>query len=167
MLMGCGLWVGCVCASRASRAAANKYGSVPQLAENEFVAEVSKASADTVVVVLLFVHSKPECQLLQSLIGRVAGKFRAVKFVKMLAGQCIRNYPDAKTPTIIVYKNGNVVHTEVGLNAYGGLKATPESQSPPSTPHSAELSRAQPHSRRLRCSRIQAVRCGLIADGPL
>jgi len=108
-------------------AAANKYGSVPQLTEKEFVPEVSKAPEDTFVVVLLFIHSKPECQLLSALLPKVAAKFKAVKFVRMLATECIHNYPDSKSPTIIVYKKGALLHTEVGLDAYGGLKMTADS----------------------------------------
>jgi hypothetical protein len=52
----------------------------------------------------------------------VAAKFKAVKFVKMIASQCIHNYPDSKTPTVIIYKAGNLIHNEVGLAAYGGMK---------------------------------------------
>jgi len=108
-------------------AAANKYGTVLHLQEKEFVPEVSKAPEDTYVVVHLYVHSRPECQVLAAHLSTVAAKFKAVKFVKMIASQCIHNYPDSKTPTLIVYKKGELLHNEVGLTAYGGLKMTADS----------------------------------------
>ncbi len=43
----------------------------------------------------------------------------------MIATQCIHNYPDSKTPTLIVYKKGELLQNEVGLTSYGGTKMTP------------------------------------------
>lgn len=51
------------------------------------------------------VISKPECQALHKYLGELAAKFRAVKFVKIVAQECIKNYPDSATPTVLIYKN--------------------------------------------------------------
>lgn len=103
--------------------AKEKYGRVEQLKQPEFVKEVSQAGDGVWVVLLLFINryvscmlttthfccslllSKPECQLLERCLDRLASKFRAVKFVKMISTECIPNFPDRNTPTLLLYQN--------------------------------------------------------------
>jgi len=105
-------------------AAKKRFGAYKQISQTEFVAEVSKAPADVHVVCHLFEYSKPECQLLNDILGRLASKFADLKFVRIIGSECIPNYPSGNCPTIIVYKGGDIVLNVVGLQLFGGLKAT-------------------------------------------
>lgn len=49
---------------------------------------------------------------------QLSTKFRSTKFVKCKASDAIKNYPNEKCPTILVYKAGKVVKQLVGLRAF-------------------------------------------------
>jgi len=105
-------------------AAKKRFGAFKQISQTEFVAEVSKAPPDVFVVCHLFEFSKPECQLLNDILGRLAVKFADLKFVRIIGSECIQKYPSSNCPTIIVYKAGDIALNVVGLQLFGGLKAT-------------------------------------------
>lgn len=48
----------------------------------------------------------------------LSAKFRSTKFVKCKSTDAIKNYPDSKCPTLLVYKGGKVVKQFVGLGAF-------------------------------------------------
>ncbi len=49
-------------------------------------------------------------------------KFPHTKFVKCKASDAIKNYPDSRCPTLLVYKAGKVLKQFVGLGAFAGTK---------------------------------------------
>ena len=51
-------------------------------------------------------------------------KFRHTKFVKCKASDAIKNYPDSRCPTLLVYKAGIVLKQFVGLSAFAGSSTT-------------------------------------------
>jgi len=110
-----------------AQAAKEKYGAFKQISEKEFILEVSKADKDTWVVLHLFIHSKPACQVLNQCLDSLSKKHKTIKFLKIISRECIHNYPDSASPTIILYKNGDVVKQIVGIDAFGGLKMTADS----------------------------------------
>ena len=69
--------------------------------------------------------SSEDCALLNQCLSAVAAKFRAVKFVKVIAQKAIANFPRSNCPTLLVYKQGNIVAQFVKLHAFAGKKTTP------------------------------------------
>lgn len=100
----------------------NRFGDVREITQPEFVKEVNQAGNDIWVVLHLMVASKLECKLLHQVMCKVAAKFKYVKFLRIRSTDCIPNYPDANCPTLLIYKNGDLAKTEVGLTIFGGLK---------------------------------------------
>jgi len=109
-----------------------KFGSVIPIGKNDFVTQVTNVS-DTWIVVFMFADGRTtsskqqeQCDLIGDILQQLATKFREVKFVKILARDCIPNYPDANLPTLLVYRNAKVQKQFVGLRDFGGLRATPD-----------------------------------------
>lgn len=50
----------------------------------------------------------------------LSAKFRDTKFVRCRATDAMKNYPDSKCPTLLVYKGGKVLKQFVGLEAFNG-----------------------------------------------
>lgn len=49
----------------------------------------------------------------------LSAKFRSTKFLRCKSIDAIKNYPDSKCPTLLVYKEGKVLKQFVGLGAFG------------------------------------------------
>ncbi|XP_010250948.1 PREDICTED: phosducin-like protein 3 [Nelumbo nucifera] len=103
----------------------SKFGSVIPISGADFVREVSQASPDVWVVVFLYKEGFPECGLLLRCLEELASRYPATKFVKIISTDCIPNYPDRNLPTLLVYNNGAVKGTYVGLHHFG-RRCTPE-----------------------------------------
>lgn len=86
--------------------------------------EVTEMGGDVHVVVHLFQQSVEGCKLMDARLLGLSGKFPFTKFVKCKASDAIKNYPDARCPTILVYKGGKVLKQFVGLAAFEGNKTT-------------------------------------------
>ncbi|KAG0493825.1 hypothetical protein HPP92_004819 [Vanilla planifolia] len=110
------------------RAAArvSRFGSVLPITGSDFVREVSQASSDLWVVVLLYKDGLPECDLLLQCLEELAARYPATKFVKIISTDCIPKYPDINLPTVLLYYNGAVKETFVGLHHFGAQKCTSE-----------------------------------------
>lgn len=54
----------------------------------------------------------------------MARKFGDVKFCEIRADMCIEGYPERNTPTILVYKDGDIRKQIVTLRQLGGENAT-------------------------------------------
>lgn len=104
-----------------------RFGSVLQISGSDFVREVTQAPQDVWVVVFLYKDGFPDCVLLLRCLEELATRYPATKFVKIISTDCIPNYPDCNLPTILVYNNGAVKGTYVGLRHFGSRKCTPES----------------------------------------
>lgn len=56
----------------------------------------------------------------------LSGKFRNTKFVRCKATDAIKNYPENKCPTLLVYREGKVLKQLIGLGAYGVVNPVAE-----------------------------------------
>jgi len=108
------------------KALKNKFGKLLPISQQDYSNEVTKASEQVTVVCHLFIWSKPECQLMNQCLEKLADKFKHVKFCKIVAQDAIPNFPDRSAPTILVYRQGNIVLQKEGLSDLGGLKMNAE-----------------------------------------
>ncbi|KAJ2812443.1 phosducin, partial [Coemansia furcata] len=79
-----------------------KFGELMYISEPDYKREVTEASRDSWIVVHLFRDGIPKCSLMNKFLGELAQQYRATKFVKIISGECIHNYPDANLPTLLV-----------------------------------------------------------------
>ena len=63
-----------------------------------------------------------ESQLLTELWRRSAAKYGHVKFCEIRADLCIEGYPEKNTPTILVYKDGDIKKQIITLRELSGPK---------------------------------------------
>lgn len=103
---------------------AEKYNSVLQISKSDYPREVTEASKECYVVVLLYQNALPACKLLNAILDRLAVKYKATKFCKIVADLCIENYPDKNVPTLLIYGEGDLKKQIVGMSTCGGQNAT-------------------------------------------
>ncbi|KAL4906633.1 hypothetical protein BDW74DRAFT_150859 [Aspergillus multicolor] len=98
------------------------HNQVYGLQKPDFTREVTEASKSCFVCVNLTSSSSNnvESRLLTELWRRLAAKFGDIKFCEMRGNMCIEGYPDRNTPTILVYKDGEIVKQFVTLMALRG-----------------------------------------------
>lgn len=60
---------------------------------------------------------------MSAVLERLAAKYKATKFVKIVADMCIPNYPDKNVPTLLIYGNGDLQKQIIGLSMFGGKNA--------------------------------------------
>jgi len=105
-----------------SKAEKEIYGTVEQITESEYKAQVE--TKDTWVVVHLYKAGIPKCQLMTERIATLAKKFPATKFVKIFSDEAIHNYPDKNLPTLLIYRDGEMKGQFVGLGQLRGESMT-------------------------------------------
>lgn len=100
------------------------HGSVYPLSKPEYQREVTDASAKGAVLVNLMsgMGTNVESRLLSELWRQAAKEYGEIKFCEIRASQAIENYPDRNCPTILVYKNGDIVKQIVTLLTIGGTR---------------------------------------------
>ncbi len=110
------------------------HGSVYPLAKPEYSREVTDASlasppgssegTGTPVFVNLTssVGTNVESRVLSQLWRQAAAEYGELKFCEMRADQAIEGYPERNCPTILVYRNGDIVKQVVTLALVGGVK---------------------------------------------
>ena len=86
-----------------------RFGALTSITRDAFVAEVTDPSSNVWVVVFLFRQNCPECETLGKALEELARKHPFAKFVKILGGECIPGYPDRNMPTLLVYRDRDVV----------------------------------------------------------
>lgn len=103
------------------------HGTVYPLTKPEYsreVTEASKKDGGTPV----FVHltsatgNNVESRVLSDLWRQAAADYGEIKFCEMRADQAIEGYPERNCPTILVYRNGDIVKQIVTLALIGGVK---------------------------------------------
>jgi hypothetical protein len=105
-------------------ASREKFGSLVLISKPEYTEEITEASKnDTFVFVHVAYQGIPQCKLLTGLFQRTAERFRDIKFVQIDARQINEKYPPVNCPTILVYKNTDVLKQYVTLNTLGGNSA--------------------------------------------
>lgn len=101
------------------------HGSVYPLSKPEYQREVTEASNNGAVFVNLTSSSggnNVESRVLSDLWKQAAKEYGDIKFCEMRASQAIENYPEKNCPTILVYKNGDIVKQIVTLTTVGGVR---------------------------------------------
>lgn len=97
-----------------------KFGSVFPIAKNEYEQDVTNASNECFVVLHMSLQSSLQSRLLSSILTTLAYKFPEIKFCDIPATRCIENYPESNCPTLIIYRNKDVIKQYVTLIQLGG-----------------------------------------------
>ena len=107
--------------SKREEHAKKTFGGVRRIERDEWTTEVTSSSYEIPVVVLLVKENNAACDRLEKVVEDLADKYRTkTKFVRAGATEIIPNYPERNTPTIILYRNGDVVENIVGIEQFGG-----------------------------------------------
>ena len=98
----------------------NEYINV---SHEQWTKEVTEVSRSHPVLVLLTKENSKACYLLERVMEDVACKYRTsrTKFRRAEARDIIPNYPERNVPTLILYRNGDVVENIVGIEQFGGM----------------------------------------------
>lgn len=102
------------------QASKEKFGEVVKISKQEYTDEITNASKSVPVIVQIKADGVEQSRLLSALFSRIAPKFRDIKFVEIDCRQINEKYPLNQCPTILVYKNGQVVKQIVTLDTIGG-----------------------------------------------
>lgn len=107
-------------------AAHSIHNHVYHLQKPDYAREVTEASKKSFVMVLLTssLGTNPESGLLIALWRELSGRFGDVKFCQMRADLCIERYPDRNTPTVLIYKDGDIRRQLVTLKEMEGQSTT-------------------------------------------
>ncbi len=89
-----------------------KFGSVNHISQTEYKEQVTLASKDDIVVVLLFDGSE-HSQILSRFMDRAATDFGNSKFCCIPGKTAIANYPAKNIPTILIYHNENPISQKI------------------------------------------------------
>lgn len=85
-----------------------KYGRVVEIRKQDFIQEVNNAPKDVYVVIHLYQTFNDQSNMLAKIFDSLAQKFPFVKFIKIVATNCIENYRDEDVPGLIIYKDGSL-----------------------------------------------------------
>jgi hypothetical protein len=88
-----------------------KFVGLREISRQDYIDEVTNAEKDTFVVLHLYQSFVETCTLINQVLDQLSHIHRNIKFLKIVSTKCIENYPDTHVPTIIVYKNGKMLHT--------------------------------------------------------
>lgn len=104
------------------------YNQVYPVQKPDYSREVTEASSKAFVLVLLTssTGTNVESQLMIEIWRELAKKFGDIKFCQMQANLCIEGYPDRNTPTVLVYKDGEIKRQIVTLKELNGNKTSLE-----------------------------------------
>lgn len=97
-----------------------KFGQVFPISKNEYEKEITLSSEENYVIVHLSSDLKLQSRLLASIFSQLAVKFPEIKFVDIPGHRAIENYPDLNIPTLLIYKNKNVLRQYITLTELGG-----------------------------------------------
>ena len=73
---------------------------------------------------LIRVIRVPLSQHLRPLLQKIAMAHTSTKFLSIPAGMCIPNYPDRNVPTLLIYRNGDMLGNVVAGMGLNGMKTT-------------------------------------------
>ncbi len=105
-------------------ATASVFNQVYPLQKPDYARDVTEASNKAFVLVHLTssLGTNIESRLLTELWREMARKFGDIKFCEMRADLCIDGYPERNTPTILVYRDGDVKKQIVTLRELKGQR---------------------------------------------
>lgn len=98
------------------------HGQVYPLQKPDYARDVTDASSKYFVFVHLAssLGTNVESRVLTLVWRQLATKYEDVKFCQIRADLCIENYPEKNTPTILVYRNGEIKRQIVTLRELNG-----------------------------------------------
>jgi vacuolar-type H+-ATPase subunit I/STV1 len=99
-----------------------KFGKVFELRKHDYVAEVTNAPKDVYVVLHLYQNYNESSNILANIFDKLASKHIFVKFMRIVATNCIENYKDDDVPGVIVYHNGKLLRQFIPATYYFGGK---------------------------------------------
>ena len=102
-------------------AAGLPFGEVVHISKSDYSREVTEASKEWKVVVLLYQSYLVECQVVVKEMRELARERRGEKYVMIKASECIENYPDRNCPTVLVYERGELVEQRVRIKELRGV----------------------------------------------
>ena len=107
-------------------ATASTFNQVYPLQKPDYARDVTEASNKAYVFVHLTssLGTNIESRLLTELWRDLARDFGDVKFCEIRADLCIENYPERNTPTILVYRDGDIKRQIVTLRELSGEKTS-------------------------------------------
>ncbi|KAF9699127.1 hypothetical protein EKO04_002722 [Ascochyta lentis] len=107
---------------------ASIYNQVYHLQKPDYSRDVTEASQKSHIFVLLTssTGTNTESRVAMESWTLLAQKFGDVKFCQMRADLCIEGYPDKNTPTILVYKDGDIKKQIVTLRELNGARTKVE-----------------------------------------
>ncbi|KAJ4373813.1 Proteolipid protein 2 [Neocucurbitaria cava] len=106
--------------------AASIYNQVYHVQKPDYSKDVTEASKTAHVLVLLTSSqgTNTESRVLIEIWRELARRFGDVKFCQMRADLCIERYPDKNTPTVLVYRDGDIKRQIVTLRELGGARTS-------------------------------------------
>ncbi|CAD0019438.1 unnamed protein product, partial [Aureobasidium pullulans] len=105
---------------------ASVYNQVYPVQKPDWSRDVTEESKKAFIFVLLTSSSgtNVESRLLIEIWRELATKFGDIKFCQIEANLCIEGYPDKNTPTVLVYKDGDIKRQLVTLRDLKGDRTT-------------------------------------------
>lgn len=108
--------------------AASVYNQVFHLQKPDYAKDVTEASNKAYVPVLLTSSqgTNVESRILIDIWRELAQRFGDIKFCQIRADLCIEGYPERNTPTVLIYKDGDIKRQLVTLRELRGNRTTAE-----------------------------------------
>ena len=102
------------------------HGQVYPLQKPDYAKDVTEASSKYFVLVHLAssLGTNVESRVLTELWRKMAYKYGDVKFCEIRADLCVEGYPERNTPTILVYRDGDIRRQVITLAGLNGPKTT-------------------------------------------
>jgi hypothetical protein len=109
---------------------ASVFNQVYHLQKPDYSRDVTEASSKAYVVVLLTSShgTNGESRVMIEVWRQLAQRFGDVKFCQIRADLCIEGYPEKNTPTVLIYKDGDIKKQIVTLRELKGGHTTAEGE---------------------------------------
>lgn len=107
---------------------ASIYNTVYHIQKPDYSRDVTDASHKAFILVLLTssTGTNTESRIATEHFQLLAPRFGDVKFCQMRADLCIEGYPDRNTPTVLIYKDGDIKKQIVTLKELSGVRTKVE-----------------------------------------
>jgi len=102
------------------------HGSVYHISKPDYAREVTDASNDYYVLVLMTssLGTNTESRVITEVFRTAAAEFPEVKFCDIKANMAIDGYPEKNCPTILIYHKGDIVKQIVTLMSLKGVRTS-------------------------------------------
>jgi hypothetical protein len=100
----------------------HKFGKVLELRKQDYITEVTNAPQDVFVCLLLYQNYVEASNIMDKIWDYLSQKHVFVKFMKIIATNCIDKYKDDDVPGVIIYQNGKLIRQFIPAPYYFGGK---------------------------------------------